>query len=182
MIVSGEQWRDSALHTRIHSPPNSLPSRLAHNIEQSFMCYTISFCWLSILNIAGVYMTFPKSLTIPSPQQPWVCLSLWVSFYFVSKFICIICSFFFFNKSFLDAPDALRFTPLHCGDFTFCVCPCMKKLGNTTLWYSSEAILYMGKITHCRFFGRSGQTQEVIFIKISGLLKKNCRGDCGGQI
>ena len=35
-------------------------------------------------------MTFSKSLTILSPQKPWVhFLSLWVSFCFVSKLICI---------------------------------------------------------------------------------------------
>ena len=38
-------------------------------------------------------MTFPKSLTVPSPRQPWVrFLSLWISFCFESKFICIISS------------------------------------------------------------------------------------------
>ena len=34
------------------SIPLKPPSRLAHNTEQSSMCYTIGFCWLSILNIA----------------------------------------------------------------------------------------------------------------------------------
>ena len=33
-------------------PQIPLLSRLAHKIEQSSMCYTVSFCWLSILNIA----------------------------------------------------------------------------------------------------------------------------------
>ena len=39
----------SHTHTCIHSP---LPSRLPHNTEQSFMCYTGGPCWLSVLNIA----------------------------------------------------------------------------------------------------------------------------------
>ena len=34
------------------SPKTPLPSRLPHDIEQSFMCYTVGPCWLSILNIA----------------------------------------------------------------------------------------------------------------------------------
>ena len=29
--------------------PRPMPSRLAHNIEQSFMCYPIGSCWLSSL-------------------------------------------------------------------------------------------------------------------------------------
>ena len=29
-----------------------LPSRLPRDIEQSFLCYTVGLCWLSILNIA----------------------------------------------------------------------------------------------------------------------------------
>ena len=33
-------------------PKTPFPSRLAQNIEQSSMCYTVGFCWLSILNIA----------------------------------------------------------------------------------------------------------------------------------
>ena len=42
VIVSDGQQRDSATHTTcIHSPPNSLPSRLPHNIEQSSLCCTV---------------------------------------------------------------------------------------------------------------------------------------------
>ena len=33
-------------------PQTLLSSSLARNIEQTFMCYTISPCWLSILNLA----------------------------------------------------------------------------------------------------------------------------------
>ena len=43
----------SHTYTCIRSPPNSpLQSRLPHNIEQSSLCYTVSPCWLSILNTA----------------------------------------------------------------------------------------------------------------------------------
>ena len=53
VIISGEQWRESAIHICVSIlPQNSLPSRLAHNINQSSMCCTIGFHWLSILNIA----------------------------------------------------------------------------------------------------------------------------------
>ena len=51
-MVSGEQWRDSAVRIHVHSPPNPLPSRLPQNIEQSSMCSTVGPCWLFILNIA----------------------------------------------------------------------------------------------------------------------------------
>ena len=42
----------SHTYTYIHSPPNFLPSRLPHNIEQSSMCYIEQPCLLSVLNIA----------------------------------------------------------------------------------------------------------------------------------
>ena len=46
----------SHTRTRIHSTPNPAPIRLAHNIEQSSVFYTVSIvgypCWLSILNTA----------------------------------------------------------------------------------------------------------------------------------
>ena len=41
--------------THIHGsilPQTPLPSRLAHNTEQSSLCYTVGPCWLSILNIS----------------------------------------------------------------------------------------------------------------------------------
>ena len=52
VIISGEQQRDSSIHIHVSILPQThLPSRLAHNIEQSFMCYTTELC-LSILNRA----------------------------------------------------------------------------------------------------------------------------------
>ena len=50
VAVSGEQQRDSTIHTCIHSPQTPLPSRLRFNMEQSSVCYTVGPCWLSILN------------------------------------------------------------------------------------------------------------------------------------
>ena len=53
MIVSGEQWRDLAIHTRVSILLQTpLLSRPAQSIEQSSMCYTTGSCWLSILSIA----------------------------------------------------------------------------------------------------------------------------------
>ena len=50
VIVSGEQWRDSAIPIHVSILPQTpLPSRLPHNTEQSSMCYTVGPCWLSIL-------------------------------------------------------------------------------------------------------------------------------------
>ena len=66
MIVSGGQQRDSAIHIYVSILLQiPLPSSLAHNIEQSSLCYTVRPCWLFILNKA-VYMLIPDSLTIPS--------------------------------------------------------------------------------------------------------------------
>ena len=53
LIVSGGQQRDSVMHIHVSILPQTpLPSRLPHNTEQSFMCYRIGLCWLSILNTA----------------------------------------------------------------------------------------------------------------------------------
>ena len=34
----------------IHSPQTSFPFKLPHNVEQSFLCYSVGLRWLSILN------------------------------------------------------------------------------------------------------------------------------------
>ena len=53
VIVSGEQQRDSVVRIHVSILPQTLlSSRLAHNTEQSSLCYTIRICWLSILNRA----------------------------------------------------------------------------------------------------------------------------------
>ena len=76
MLVSGEQQRDSAVHTHVSILPQTpLSSRLPHNIEQSFMCYAVSPCSLSILNIA-VCTCPPKLPNYPfSPLFPPATLS-----------------------------------------------------------------------------------------------------------
>ena len=94
MIVSGE-WRGTQpyMYKYLFSLI-PLPSRLPHNIEQSSTGYTIGPCWLSIFRYSRVYMTFPKSLTIPSPSELWVCFpNLWVLFCFVSSFISFLFRF-----------------------------------------------------------------------------------------
>ena len=49
VIVSGEQRRDSAIHTHVSILSQTpLPSRLPHIIEQSSLCYTVGPYSLSI--------------------------------------------------------------------------------------------------------------------------------------
>ena len=55
MVVSGEQQRNSTKHVHVSILTQvPLSSRVAQSIEQSFMCYTIDPCWLSILNILNI--------------------------------------------------------------------------------------------------------------------------------
>ena len=50
VIVSSEQWKDSAMHIHVSILPQTpLPSRLPHNIEQSSVYYRVGPCWLSTL-------------------------------------------------------------------------------------------------------------------------------------
>ena len=88
VIVSGEQWRDSATYTRVSILPHtSLPARLPHHLEQSSMRCKAGPWWLPALNAAGC--------TRPS-QTPWRPLPLAtissasVSLFLFCKFICII--------------------------------------------------------------------------------------------
>ena len=59
----------SLSHTRscIHSSPNSPPSRLLYNTEESSLCYTAGPCWLSILNIEVFVHVHPKLPDYPCP-------------------------------------------------------------------------------------------------------------------
>ena len=46
VVVSGEQWRDSAIQKHVSIFPQSpLPTRLIHDPEQSSMCCTVGPCW-----------------------------------------------------------------------------------------------------------------------------------------
>ena len=68
MIVSGEQQRDTAVHTLVSILLQTpLPFRLPHNIEQSSLCYSVGPCWLSILNTVYVHVDF-KLPNYPFPQ------------------------------------------------------------------------------------------------------------------
>ena len=51
MLVSGVQQSDSVIHILVESILSQilLSFRLLQNIEQSFLCYTVGPCWLSIL-------------------------------------------------------------------------------------------------------------------------------------
>ena len=61
VIVSGEQWRDSAIQIDISLLiQTALPSRLSHGTEQSSMCSTVGPCWLTILNIAVFWVAAAK--------------------------------------------------------------------------------------------------------------------------
>ena len=71
MTASGELWRDSAIciHVSILSQ-TPLPPRLALNSEQSSLCYTTGFCWLSILNIAVSLYICKKSCSPYKRSSP----------------------------------------------------------------------------------------------------------------
>ena len=55
VIVSGEQQRDSAIHTHGSILP-PFPSRLPHNIEQSFMVFSRKKTQTSVLSLRSVQM------------------------------------------------------------------------------------------------------------------------------
>ena len=72
-VVSGEQWRVSAMHMHVSILPQTpLPPRLDATLSR-VPCATLR-SWLVVhFEYCSVYMTFPKFLTIPShPWQPWV--------------------------------------------------------------------------------------------------------------
>ena len=68
---------------------------LSQDIEYNFLCYTVRPCCLFIPCVM-VWFANPKLLVYPSssfplPWQPEFCsLCLWVCFYFVSRFLCVI--------------------------------------------------------------------------------------------
>ena len=120
MIVSGEQQRDSVIH--IHgfppytfSPQTPISSRLPHNIEQSYVFYTVGFCSLYILNIAE-YMLIPSSLASLFPHSSPSPLPRQLVIYF----------FFFAWLSFTQY-DSLYVHPHCCKCHYFkntCMCAC----------------------------------------------------------
>ena len=87
-------------------PFSPLPSRLAHDIEQSSMCYRIGLCWLSIFSIAGVcdLASFFKAwfvyhhivvivLYIVQLQVSYLKYVLWIFS------LSVVCCFIFLTKS-----------------------------------------------------------------------------------
>ena len=91
MIVSAEQWRDSAIHICILSQTPLHPS---YYITLSRVPCAIQFLVIHF-KYSSMYMSIPNALTSPiphpSPQQPQVhSLSLWVSFCFVSSFVSFL--------------------------------------------------------------------------------------------
>ena len=98
MVVSGEQWRDSATHTHISILPQTpLPSRLPHNIKQRSLCYTAGPCWLSILDIA--VCTCPLEWGVLYPKLSWrsVLLNLpWGCFNFLYSYLWKAKTFFIY--------------------------------------------------------------------------------------
>ena len=59
VIVSGEQGKGrSHTYTCIHSPPNSLPSSLPRNTEQSSLCRMVDPLLVTHFKYSRVYMTF----------------------------------------------------------------------------------------------------------------------------
>ena len=89
------------------------PFMLLQSIEQSFLCYAVCPCWLSVWNIVVCTHQFQTpSLSLPSNSPPLVCsLSLWVCFCFVIKFICII--IFRFYISAISHDTCLSLLGLH---------------------------------------------------------------------
>ena len=85
----------SHTYTCIHFPQTPLLPRLPQNLEQSSLCYTVCPRRLSVLNTA-VCTCPPQTpeLLLPPILSPWQpqapSPSLWVSFCFVNKSICII--------------------------------------------------------------------------------------------
>ena len=62
MIISGEQQGDSAIHVCI-LPQTPRPSRLPHNIEQSFPVLYSRILLVIHFKYSSVYMLIPSSLT-----------------------------------------------------------------------------------------------------------------------
>ena len=67
VIVSGEQRRDSAIQIHVSILPQTpLPSRLSQHWAEFHVLYKRFFFLVTQFKYSSVYMTFPKSLTLPS--------------------------------------------------------------------------------------------------------------------
>ena len=60
VLVSGVQQNDSIIHIHISILFQIIfPFRLLQSIKQSSLCYTVGYCWLSILQIVVYIYGFP---------------------------------------------------------------------------------------------------------------------------
>ena len=70
MVVLGEQQKDSVIHIHVPSLHQTLlPSRLAHNIEQSSVCYTIHLCWYQFSSVQFSCSVVSDSLRLRESQH-----------------------------------------------------------------------------------------------------------------
>ena len=88
--VSGDQRRDSAIH--IHCPLKPPPMHVDIKYWAKFHVLCNRFLLVIHFKYSSVYMTFPKSLTLPSPLATISSFSKSVSLFLFCKFICIISS------------------------------------------------------------------------------------------
>ena len=93
VIISGEHWRNSAVHAHVSILPQTpLSSRLPHNVEQSYMCYKVIPCWLSTLNVAectcpSQTLWLPLLLILPLPTFKGVFINTEHHYCFVFIFL-----------------------------------------------------------------------------------------------
>ena len=105
VIVSGEQQRDTAISTRIHSPPNSPPIQAATEHWAEFRLLCSRSLLFNPFKYNSVYISIPNSLILPSPNLSYpsnhnLVFEVWVCFCFVCEFICII-PFYFLKYVFI---------------------------------------------------------------------------------
>ena len=78
VIVSGEQWRDSAIHIHVSIfPQTPLTSRLPHNIEQSSICYIVGPCYPFKIQQC-VYFIFSFNCTVFLKFVVWMTMHITV--------------------------------------------------------------------------------------------------------
>ena len=69
VLVLGVQQSDSVLHIHVSVLLQIVfPFWLLQNIEQSFLCYTVGPCWLSILNIAAFMFLRVALVSVTTPR------------------------------------------------------------------------------------------------------------------
>ena len=62
-VAESQTWLKNLNHYHIYmylymySFSNSFPFKVVHNIEQSFLCYTVGPCWLTFFKYSSVYLS-----------------------------------------------------------------------------------------------------------------------------